>query len=125
VGGGIREKINKIKKRKKFIIRTPRINGVRRLPALTGNPSSPGPVSGLPVRHLTDRGSQGTINSATVLVPVDWLRLFQHGLQTVSVFPSTVWAPMWPLADLVTVITGPPLCSCLLSLAIFAFVLRV
>lgn len=89
-------KINKIKKRKKFIIKTPRINGVRRLTALNGNSSSPGPVSGQPVRHLTNRGSQGTINSATVLVPVDWLGLFQHGPPTVLVFPSSVGPDMAP-----------------------------
>lgn len=71
VGGGIRVKINKVKKRKKFIIKTPRINGVRRLTALNENSSSPVPVSGLPPWHLTNRGSQGTINPATILIPID------------------------------------------------------
>lgn len=99
VGGGIRGKINKIKKRKKFIIKTPRINGVRRLTVLNGNSSSPVPVSGLPPWHLTNRGSQGTINSATVLIPVGLLKLFRDGLVTVFVFPSTLWAPVYRLIN--------------------------
>lgn len=38
---------------------------------LNGNSSSPVPVSGLPLRPLTNRGSQAAINPAAVLVPGD------------------------------------------------------
>lgn len=71
------------KKKMKFIIKTQRINGVGRRTVLNENSSSPVPVSGLPLWHLTNRGSQGAINSAAVLISRDLFVLFRDGLMTI------------------------------------------
>lgn len=100
VGGGIRVKINKIKKERNSSSKP------------WGLMESEGSLlwmkihlhlcqcQDLPLWHLTNRGSQGAINSATVLIPVDLLKLFRDRLMTGFVFPSTLWAPIYPLINL-------------------------